>query len=137
MCNRTQRVRINNCLSDTICINTGAPQGCCNSPLYFIAYTNDLRTVNGTSHIIKFADDTAIIGLCSSDHNTNINYNENISHVTNWCDQNYLLLNVDKTKEVIIDLRRNASPQVPISIKDKNVEIVDSYRYLGVTIDKK
>ena len=54
-----------------------------------------------------------------------------------WCEDNFLLLNVSKTKELIIDFRRKIDvPLAPIKIKG-DVEIVDLYKYLGVTVDNK
>ena len=46
----------------------------------------------------------------------------------------FLLLNVKKTKEMIIDFRRNKNPLTPVLINNE-VECVESYKYLGVTLD--
>ena len=54
---------------------------------------------------------------------------------TTWCDDHYLLLNVKKTKELLIDFRIKKDPLQPITIKNEVVDTVDSYKYLGVTID--
>ncbi|KAK3517241.1 hypothetical protein QTP70_001428, partial [Hemibagrus guttatus] len=54
---RPQSVRIGNSTSSTTTLNTGAPQGCVLSPLLFTLLTHD--------HIIKFADDTIVVGLMS------------------------------------------------------------------------
>ena len=49
---------------------------------------------------------------------------------TEWCDEPYLDLNVNKTKEVIVDFRRYTYGA--IQIRGETVEIVHSYKYLGM-----
>ncbi|KAK0144336.1 hypothetical protein N1851_017299 [Merluccius polli] len=64
-------------------------------------------------------------------------YQQSIAHFTQWCRDSHLLLNVTKTKELILDTRRKLStPHCPISINNQPVEIVDRFRYLGITIDQ-
>lgn len=52
-----------------------------------------------------------------------------------WCDESFLQINVDKTKEMCIDFRRQ--PPVPhcSTIHNQTVEVVSSYEYLGTIID--
>ena len=54
----------------------------------------------------------------------------------NYCDRNYLELIVSKTKEIIIDYRRNRREPDPILLKGSEVERVVRNKYLGVVIDK-
>ena len=55
-----------------------------------------------------------------------------------WCKQNFLELNISKTKEIIFDFRTSKPTEVmPIQIKEENIEIVETYRYLGTVIDNK
>ena len=57
--------------------------------------------------------------------------------LTSWCKESNLSLNVSKTKEVIVDFRRGKrTTHVPLMIEGTPVEIVDSYKYLGVHITK-
>ncbi|KAK3516909.1 hypothetical protein QTP70_028200 [Hemibagrus guttatus] len=57
--NRPQHVRSGHKCSTTITLNTGVPQGCVLSPLLYSLFTH------GSNSIIKFADDTTVIGLIS------------------------------------------------------------------------
>ncbi len=50
---RQQLVRLGKFTSSTVAINTGAPQGCVLSPLFYSLYTK----------LLKFADDTTLIDL--------------------------------------------------------------------------
>ena len=62
---RPQRVCLGEVLSDTVLTNTGHPQGCVLSPVLFTIYTNDCRSMFNNCDIIKYADDTAIVGRLS------------------------------------------------------------------------
>ncbi|KAK3548885.1 hypothetical protein QTP70_021251 [Hemibagrus guttatus] len=62
---RPQSVRIGTSTSSTTTLNTGAPQGCMLSPLLFTLLTHDCAAVHSSNHIIKFADDTTMVGLIS------------------------------------------------------------------------
>ena len=89
-------VNFNGTLSDVIEINTGAPQGCVLSAVLFIIYTADCRS--SSKHVIvKYADDTVIIGLISNEDDVET-YTQEINHFVNWCDNNFFNLNVKKTK---------------------------------------
>ena len=67
-----------------------------------------------TCKIIKYADDTIVIGLISKNDETE--YRKSIQFVTEWCDSNYLELNVSKTKEMIFDFRKKSKLKSPILI---------------------
>ncbi|XP_068104011.1 UDP-N-acetylglucosamine transferase subunit ALG13 [Hyperolius riggenbachi] len=64
--NMTQVVKLGNIHSKEI--NTGAPQGCIWSPLLFSLYTNNCRSAAHSVKVIKFADDTTIVGLVNNDN---------------------------------------------------------------------
>ena len=53
-----------------------------------------------------------------------------------WCSENYLELNVSKTKEMVFDLSRTPCNCDPVQINDENVELVTEYKYLGTVIDR-
>ena len=133
--NRTQSVRIKSCQSSTVTINTGAPQGCVLSPLLFIIYTNDCVAKNSCCSIVKFADDAALVALLNDSHEDG--YRSEIKNLTHWCQENYLQINVKKTKEMIIDLRNRETSLEPVHVNDNSVEIVSEYKYLGTVIDNK
>ncbi len=69
---------------------------------------------------MKFADNTTIVGLImNNDENS---YREEISNLAEWCTENNLLLNVSKTKELIIDFRKNKTrTHTPVYISGAEV----------------
>ncbi|KAK3514112.1 hypothetical protein QTP70_005113 [Hemibagrus guttatus] len=54
------------------------------------------------------------------------------ARLTAWCKANSLSLNVDKTKEMVVDFRRAQSDHSPLFIDGSPVEIVKSTKFLGV-----
>ncbi|KAI3366432.1 hypothetical protein L3Q82_000575 [Scortum barcoo] len=49
--------------SSTLVLSTGTPQGCVLSPALFTLFTSDCSAIHSTNTILKFADDTTIVGL--------------------------------------------------------------------------
>ena len=132
--NRPQSVRIDNHTSSTLILNTGVPQGCVLSPLLYSLFTFDCTPVYGSNTIVKFADDTTVIGLISN--NDESAYREEVKHLAEWCASNNLDLNTKKTKELIVDFRKNGGTHTPIHINGTEVERVTSFKFLGVHISE-
>ena len=133
--NRSQYVYIkqSNCHSSTLTSNTGAPQGTVLAPFLFTTYTADVRADNSKCILVKFADDTALVGLLTKDDVSA--YLKQIQSFVNYCKDNYLELNVKKTQELIIDYRRNMPTHVPVKINDNEVQQTTKYKYLGLVMD--
>ena len=133
--NRLQDVRLTGLLSSAINTNTGAPQGIVLAPYLFALYTADCRSTDESCPVVKFADDTELVGKIKYDEDAI--YHKQIENFVNWCDKNYLYLNVSKTKERCIDFRKNQRCPTPVYIKGKAVKRVDTCKYLGVVFDSK
>jgi len=43
----------------------------------------------------------------------------------NWCDDNNLSLNVNKTKEIVIDFRKGSGGHAPVYVNGDEVEMVE------------
>ena len=57
-----------------------------------------------------------------------------ISELVNWFSNDKLLLNASKTKEIIVDFRKNKSNLSPILISNEPIEIVENFKFLGTII---
>ena len=123
-----------NITSDPLTLNTGAPQGCVLSPLLYSLYTYDCTATHGSNVIIKYADDTTVMGRIENDDETA--YRAEIGTLTQWCQDNNLELNVGKTKELIVDFRRTKGEHAPIYINGDAVEQVSDFKFLGIHISK-
>ncbi len=111
---RSQVVRMGNNTSSPLILNTGAPQGCVLSRLLYSLYTHDCTATHSSNVIVKFADDTTVIGLITDNDETA--YREEVSTLTKWCQENHLSLNIDKTKELVVDYRRQSREHTHITI---------------------
>ena len=106
---------------------TGSPQGCVlSAPLYFL-YTDDCRSKQENSYLIKFSDDSALLSLLQG---TQDGHGAALDGFMDWKDDSYLDLNVGKTREMI-DFRGQGYTHVAVQIHDEPVEIINSYKYLG------
>ena len=73
--------------------------------------------------IIKFADDTTVVGLIINNNGTA--YREEVRALVGWSQENNL--NVNKTKELIVDYRTQQREHAPIHIDGAAVERVKSF----------
>ncbi|KAK0146400.1 putative RNA-directed DNA polymerase from transposon BS [Merluccius polli] len=132
---RPQVVRVGDHTSSSLTLNTGAPQGCVLSPLLYSLYTYDCKAIADSNTIIKFADDAAVVGLISN--NNEAAYHTEVVHLADWCRENHLELNTSKTKELIVDFSRKQQRSfLPLNINGAQVERVEHFRYLGITISQ-
>lgn len=93
--NRIQHVRVNNALSESRSISTGAPKGCVSSPVLLTLYTNECTNSYPRNHSFKFSDDTIILNLLHKDKSPSVYFNE-IETFVQWCNANHFILNVKK-----------------------------------------
>ena len=72
------------------------------------------------STLITFADDIVVIGLIMNDDKSD--YRNEIELLVNWSSDNNLVLNVDKTTELIVDFRKCRNLKDSIIINGCDVE---------------
>ena len=91
-------------LSDVVVSDTGAPQGTVLSPFLFILYITDFQHNCESCHLHKFSDNSAVVGCIREGQEGE--YRTLVESFVEWPEQNHLRLNVDKTREMVIDFRR-------------------------------
>ncbi|KAK3548172.1 hypothetical protein QTP70_005203 [Hemibagrus guttatus] len=121
---RRQFMRLGTHVSDFQHISTGSPQGC----VLFSLYTNGCTSGHQSVKLLKFADDTTLIGLISDGGEMDL--------LVSWSSVNNLELNSLKTVEMIVDFRKNPAPLPPVILCDSPVTSVESFCFLGTTITK-
>ncbi len=124
-------MRLGKLSSSTRTISTGAPLSCVFSPLCFSLYINDCTSRDSSVKLLKFADDSTLIGLIQ-DGDESANRQE-VKELAVWCSLNNLELNILKTVEMIVDFRKNPPALPPLTIMNSSVE---SFRFLGTTISQ-
>ncbi|KAI4873791.1 hypothetical protein NFI96_002788 [Prochilodus magdalenae] len=127
---RPQCVRMGEHTSPSLTLSTGCHLGIVLYPLLYTLYTHDCTTTHSSNTIIKFADDTTIIGNITNDDEGP--YREEVKLLTEWCAANNLSLNVSKTKELIIDFRKGGRTHTPLNTGGTLVERVSSFKFLCV-----
>ena len=98
----------------TLILNTVAPHGCVLSPLLYSLFTHDSLAKHHSNTIIKFSDDTTVVGLITN--NDKPAYREEVRDLAVWCQDNNLSLNVSKTMEMIVDYRKRRAEHASIHI---------------------
>ena len=136
---RYQAVRIMSTLSEKLPVVSGVPQGSILGPLLFSIYVNDLPSVakncssesyvHDTKLLLYFRINDSIIALTG--------LNEDLIRMRNWCFDNLLLLNPDKTKLMIYGSRQMLAklPDFRLSLLDKELTLASSVKDLGVKFD--
>ena len=125
-------VKVGTNISPSLSFNTRAPQGCVLCPRLYSLFTHDYVAMYTSNSIIKFADDTREVGLITNNDETA--YREEVRELGVWCQENKLSLNINKTKEMIVDFRKQQREHPPIYIEGTTVEKVESYKILGIHI---
>ncbi len=76
-------------------------------------FFHDCNPRRGKNFKLKFVDDTTIIGRITN--NKENSYREEINNLTEWCTENNLLRNINKTKELINDFRKKETKTLILS----------------------
>ncbi|KAJ8376202.1 hypothetical protein SKAU_G00067820 [Synaphobranchus kaupii] len=97
------------------------------SPLLFIMYTDDCRSLHPNRHLVKFADDTVLLSLLSGPI---LDHGPALTEFVEWCDSSCLELNVTKTKEMFVDFSRHQAGRTAARIHGEPVDAVHQYKYL-------
>uniref|UniRef100_A0A1A8C8J6 Alkylated DNA repair protein AlkB homologue 8 N-terminal domain-containing protein n=1 Tax=Nothobranchius kadleci TaxID=1051664 RepID=A0A1A8C8J6_NOTKA len=84
--------------------------------------------------ILKFADDTTVIGLIQDGDESA--YQREVERLVVWCSQHNLELNTLKTVEMVVDFRKLPTVLPPLTISNSPVSMVDSFKFLGTIISR-
>ncbi|XP_061613538.1 uncharacterized protein zmp:0000000991 isoform X4 [Phyllopteryx taeniolatus] len=109
-------------------------QGCVLSPLLFPFYTDDCISTHPAVKLLKFADDTTVIGLIKDGDESA--YRQEAERLELRCGRHNLEPNTLKAVEMIVDFRRHPSPQPPFALSSWLVSIVETFKFLGITVSQ-
>lgn len=102
----------------------------------FLLYVNDIVKSIVHSKLTLFADDTLIYISGKNVQECVSKLNEDLSRINAWLNVNKLKLNVDKTKYMVLNERKNTDlDDICIIINGSEIERVNMIKYLGVIIE--
>ena len=129
LCNRRQVVIINGITGSIIFCSSGVPQGSLLGAILFLIYTASLNYtgLRNDCRTIKYADDTMFVLPVLKGEDVNDLVSHAAEYMSNWCSENSLKLNMQKTK--VLPIWKSLTNQVPI---DCNLQCVKELLYLGV-----
>ena len=111
LCGRRQRVKIGKTTSSWLCVNGGVPRGTLSGPELFRHMVSDLHTKVKS---IKYVDDTTLTEIVHKGETSKMQ--GALEEIHQWSLVNNLHLNLLKTKEILIDFRKNKVPISPLQI---------------------
>lgn len=134
-CNRKQYIKHEEFCSEYRNIKFGCPQGAVHSPLFFNLYINDLSRLLLKGKLIKYADDICLVYFGSDLNSITLDIQHDLDLLDNWFRNNYLSINVNKTKFMVIKRGEKLIVDKPPNINGNFIEQVLNYKYLGLNID--
>ncbi len=131
---RSQKVVVDGQCSVTLPVSSGVPQGSILGPLLFSIYLNPLDGVSLSdgSSLALYADDIVLYRPIVSALDADF-LQRDVNTIVNWTEGAGLSLNTNKTKFILFSHKRR-HPVTPIKVHDSAISVVDSVRYLGVTL---
>ena len=104
----------------------------CAQPSPVLSFTHDCLATHVSNSIIKFANDTTVVGMITNNDETA--FSEDVWALAEWCQENNLSLNINKTKELIVDFRKQQREHAHNHVNGTAVDKVESFKFLGVHI---
>ena len=134
---RGQLVFFNGSFSRIRQVNCGVPQGSCLGPLLFSIFINDLPLVLQQTRMAIYADDSTLWAVDPSINNINLVLDRELQWVVNWVSDNKLVLNIGKTKSILLGSKHQleCDPKLDLFIDNIQIEQVYVVKLLGITID--
>lgn len=124
-------------LRSSLCpITTGVPQGSNLGPFLFLVYLNDFSQCLSHFKVLNYADDSTLVSSLTSFNFDSSAIQAEMLKVKDWLLHNRLAMNNTKTKMMIFHPPRRQIVVPHIILDDSQIEVVDTFNYLGITLDR-
>ncbi len=138
--NRTQSVAIKECVSDSISVTCGVPQGSVAGPVLFSLYSAPIQGIIASHHLqcAVYADDVQVyLTFDPKDRDQAIKTVEIcLDDIKSWCVTNKLVLNGKKTELLHFTSKFSTAFRSPaITIGNPAIHPANHARNLGVAMD--
>ena len=135
---REQRVFANGTYSSTLPISQGVPQGSVLGPLFYIIYANDLPEIVQHCKLALYADDTVFFTANRLFETSVRKMQTDLNALSQWCKNNGIMANTEKSKVMVFGSPTNLKklPSFEVKLDGAPLQIVSSYKYLGITLDQ-
>ena len=106
--------------------------------MLFSLFINDLPSVLDTASITLYADDSNPYHVAENVNLISENLHNDLLNVEEWIRKNRLVLNVEKTKSILIGGRQRIKVAKPLnlSMKNKSITQYSCVKLLGVQMDE-
>ncbi len=133
-------VKFKQSVSDPLHVGSGVPQGSILGPLLFIIFMNDMALEPEDTELDMYADDSTLGASGKDIASIEVKLNVDMKRIENWCEDNRMVINTDKTKSMLITTyqRFNKLPvtELQIWVNDQELQNVKVEKLLGVCIDQ-
>jgi hypothetical protein len=138
--NRTQFVKIDECLSKIIKVIFGVAQGGVLSGLLFNFYINSLNSIELNSSLFLYCDDITLVTSAINPTTLKQQIETDLQRISVWLRFHYLFPNANKTKYLLFHNKRRQENfyEISLNIKfnGKVIERVEHTKLLGLEIDE-
>ena len=129
LCERQQRVKIDNCVSAWKSPAGRTPQGTKSGVRDFKKMVKDM---SAELPLYKYVDDTTLFEVCER-QTTSYKLQSSVEDVVQWCKQNKMGINEKKTKAMIINFAKKQDVIPDLLINGEKIERVTSSKLLGLS----
>ena len=123
---RSQQCKVNGRLSSITDIGLSIVQGSGIGPVLYALMKSDLYALSKHNDIFKYADDTTLL----VPEHTDVAITDEFEHIKTWAIVNKLILNAQKTKEIIFRRPRVLRFHMPPALDD--IEQLNCVKLLGI-----
>ena len=126
--------------SKRIRVKRGCPQGGILSPFLWNLIVDDLLkfTMNALpAYLQAFADDLVALAEGKDLDHMRASAQKTINTIERWCKSKGLNISALKTKIVLFTWKKDQSLPIPLKVGGRPIELSNSVKFLGVTLDSK